>query len=124
MKWRSRSVLHRQHLPKYHGMDPRVSATAFGQLRPRMTKALVFAAMFSVFAWPLPFFIATARSSCEASGDFVILGRSRSVATCADPRIHASTVLLGGTFEVSASGIREGALSASSAPVEMSGHGS
>ncbi len=25
-------------LPKYHGMDPRVCATAFGLLRPRMTK--------------------------------------------------------------------------------------
>ncbi|KQZ87160.1 hypothetical protein ASD64_06870 [Mesorhizobium sp. Root157] len=34
-------LLHRTTLPLRHGMDPRVCATAFGLLRPRMTKEWV-----------------------------------------------------------------------------------
>jgi hypothetical protein len=61
-------------------MDPRVSATAVGLLRPRMTKGRGFSLN---------------RHDSKLAGfsyDFVILGRSRSEANCADPRIHAVTL--------------------------------
>jgi hypothetical protein len=61
-------------------MDPRVSATAFGLLRPRMTNA-----------WVVPAHLEPS-SLVQATANFAILRRSRSEANCADLRIHAVTL--------------------------------
>jgi len=68
-------------------MDPRVSATAFGLLRPRMTNA-----------WGLLANRSRLRQA-DPPLDFVILGRSRSEANCAAPRIHAVTLTKSATVQ-------------------------
>jgi hypothetical protein len=42
-------------LPGCHGMDPRVSATAFGLLRPRMTKRWLHLFIATLPFWPWKF---------------------------------------------------------------------